>query len=112
MKLKEQSLEDSVRAQLAALKHESKANQKAAIKRLMVKWHPDRNLESGLHPSPRAQSDHHYDRVGPFRTHPDLSCPQESAETATSIFQFIQQDGAAFCRSLGAVAACSAYGFQ
>eukprot|EP00435_Cladocopium_sp_Y103_P005742 s1456_g1.t2 len=56
----QQSVQDSVRAQLASLKYESKANQKAGIKRLLVKWHPDRNLES--------------------------------AETATSIFQFIQQE--------------------
>ncbi|CAL1145844.1 unnamed protein product [Cladocopium goreaui] len=56
----QESLQDSVRAQLASLKYETKANQKAGIKRLLVKWHPDRNLES--------------------------------AETATSIFQFIQQE--------------------
>ncbi|CAK9001845.1 unnamed protein product [Durusdinium trenchii] len=56
----QQSLQESVRAQLASLKYESKANQKAAVKRLLVKWHPDRNLER--------------------------------AETATSIFQFIQQE--------------------
>lgn len=37
--------QESVRAQLASLKYESKANQKAAVKRLLVKWHPDRNLE-------------------------------------------------------------------
>ena len=38
-------LQDSVRAQLSALRHESKADQKAAVKRLLVQWHPDRNLE-------------------------------------------------------------------
>jgi len=56
----QQSLQDAVRAQLASLKYETKANQRAGIKRLLVKWHPDRNLES--------------------------------TETATSIFQFIQQE--------------------
>ncbi|CAE7678908.1 unnamed protein product, partial [Symbiodinium pilosum] len=42
----DQILQDSVRAQLASLKHESKADQKAAVKRLLVQWHPDRNPES------------------------------------------------------------------
>ncbi|CAE7775616.1 unnamed protein product [Symbiodinium sp. CCMP2456] len=55
-----QVLQDSVRAQLSSLRHESKADQKAAVKRLLVQWHPDRNLES--------------------------------QDTATAIFQFIQQE--------------------
>eukprot|EP00439_Symbiodinium_sp_Y106_P083967 s1558_g24.t1 len=53
-------LQDAVRSQLSSLRHESKAHQKAAVKRLLVQWHPDRNLES--------------------------------QETATAIFQFIQQE--------------------
>ncbi|CAE7746485.1 unnamed protein product [Symbiodinium sp. CCMP2592] len=55
-----QVLQDAVRSQLSSLRHESKADQKAAVKRLLVQWHPDRNLES--------------------------------QETATAIFQFIQQE--------------------
>ena len=35
--------QDTVRAEIAHLKHEKHADQKAAIKRLLVKWHPDRN---------------------------------------------------------------------
>ena len=38
-------LQDAVRSQLSSLRHESKAHQKAAVKRLLVQWHPDRNLE-------------------------------------------------------------------
>ncbi|CAE7506291.1 SACS, partial [Symbiodinium natans] len=53
-------IQESVRAQLASLRHESKTDQKAAVKRLLVQWHPDRN--------------------------------PESQETATAIFQFIQQE--------------------
>ncbi|CAJ1381877.1 unnamed protein product [Effrenium voratum] len=55
-----ETLQDTVRAEIAHLKHEKHADQKAAIKRLLVKWHPDRN--------------------------------PESPETATAIFQFIQQE--------------------
>eukprot|EP00930_Biecheleria_cincta_P049907 TRINITY_DN3510_c0_g1_i1.p1 TRINITY_DN3510_c0_g1~~TRINITY_DN3510_c0_g1_i1.p1 ORF type:complete len:404 (+),score=82.31 TRINITY_DN3510_c0_g1_i1:26-1237(+) len=37
---------DSVIAQLAAARSRSEAEQKAVVKRLLVKWHPDRNPES------------------------------------------------------------------
>mmetsp|Transcript_3707 Transcript_3707/g.8644 ORF Transcript_3707/g.8644 Transcript_3707/m.8644 type:complete len:344 (-) Transcript_3707:55-1086(-) len=58
--LPEHVLQESIRAQLATIRQESKADQKAAIKRLLVQWHPDRNLDS--------------------------------PETATAVFQFIQQE--------------------
>lgn len=44
-------IQDSVRAQLASLRYETRANQKAGIKRLLVKWHPDRNLDTQQHRS-------------------------------------------------------------
>jgi len=56
----DQRAKDSVRAQLAAARSRSEAEQKAIVKRLLVKWHPDRN--------------------------------PESTETATAMFQFIQQE--------------------
>ena len=41
-------LQESVRAQLASLRHESKTDQKAAVKRLLVQWHPDRNPDTWM----------------------------------------------------------------
>ena len=82
-------IQDSVRAQLASLKYETKANQKAGIKRLLVKWHPDRNLDTQQH---RSFSTHCEEDFVFFLSPNFTTSFQESAETATSIFQFIQQD--------------------
>lgn len=82
-------IQDSVRAQLASLKYETKSNQKAGIKRLLVKWHPDRNLDTQQH---RSFSTHCEEDFVFFLSPNFTTSFQESAETATSIFQFIQQD--------------------
>jgi len=37
---------DNVRAQMASMRHKSEAEQKAFVKQLLVKWHPDRNPDS------------------------------------------------------------------
>eukprot|EP00440_Ansanella_granifera_P005493 gb/GFBE01005967.1/.p1 GENE.gb/GFBE01005967.1/~~gb/GFBE01005967.1/.p1 ORF type:complete len:190 (+),score=23.45 gb/GFBE01005967.1/:1-570(+) len=40
------AMKESVRAQLTSIKYKSEADQKAVVKKLLVKWHPDRNPES------------------------------------------------------------------
>lgn len=39
-------VQEVIRAQLFEARHQSEAEKKALFKRLMVKWHPDRNLDS------------------------------------------------------------------
>jgi len=39
-------VQEAIRAQLLAARHRGEAERRAAVKRLLVKWHPDRNPES------------------------------------------------------------------